>query len=174
MVNAGVIPVHAEVNYIPTEHSPTQTTKGVFIETAIFDEQRLARALLEAAKKKNSEHFNEERSRLNIEKRLERYRVLRKIDELWDRIYYQQKYRRDEQEEQFWDNRFGEALFKALDAIRDRYDKEGLFFDEEFEYQTQMKWPKLIYPTTIEEGIESCKQFEEFVRTYQRQEKLAA
>ena len=173
-VNTGVIPVHAEANYIPTEHSPTQTTKGIFIETAIFDEQRLAQALLEAAKKKNPEHFNEEKSRMNIEKRLERYQILRKIDELWDQIYYQQKYRRGEQEKQFWDNRFGEALFKALDAIRERYDKEGLFFDEDFEYQTQMKWPELIYPATIEEGIETCKEFEAFVRTYQKKEKLAA
>ena len=174
MVKAGVIPVHAEANYIPTEHSSTQTTKGIFIETAIFDEQRLAQALLEAAKKKNPEHFDEEKSRVNIQKRFERYDVLRKIDELWDQIYYQQKYRRGEQEEQFWDNRFGEALFKALDAIRDRYDHEGLFFDESFEHQARMKWPELIYPTTIEEAIETCKQFETFVRTYKKKEKIAA
>ncbi|MBI2473054.1 hypothetical protein HYV70_00670 [Candidatus Uhrbacteria bacterium] len=174
LVLAGIIPVHAEVNYIPTEHHPTQTTKGIFIETAIFDEQRLTQALLEAAKKKNPEHFDEEKSRTNIQKRLERYRVLRKIDELWDQIYYQQKYRRGEQEEQFWDNRFGEALFKALDTIRDRYDREGLFFDDSFEHQTQMKWSELIYPTTIEEGIETCKQFETFVRTYQKKEQMAA
>lgn len=172
MVNAGVVPVHAEYNYIPTEEIGENKTRGIFIETAIFDDGRLKKALLESARQKNSGEFDERNIREKIDARLERLHLFQRIDNLWDVIFYPQKNRSDDSHEMFFDNRLGGAIFKALDSIRDRYDKGGinLFHDKTFEYQSRVKAYNIASSFSLAQGLERTQEFEQFIRSWPAQQ----
>ncbi len=166
MVLAGVIPTHAEVNYIPTEETGTKQTKGIFLETSVFDFKRLAEALLEQIKSKRKDLTDPEikREKKKIEDQIKRYLILRKLDDIWDEVYYVSPYAQDTPSMQ-WNSEVATALFKVLNSLVDDPTKEDLLLkNERIPIEIILHLTGIRYTHSKEISLENIKELETYLK----------
>ncbi len=165
LVHAGIIPVHAEVNYIPTRKIGPNETTGIFLETKVFDYQRLKDAILMARAEKNvaNQKYDPEREALRIDQVLDRLNILQKVDECWDNVYYHHP----EQEETgavSFNSRIASALFRVLNNLLQNPKKHflvahGLTF-EMHRYLDDIRFAR-----SEEEGLRAVKALDRFIQS---------
>ncbi len=174
MVQAGVVPIHAEVNYIPTEQvAGKQKTKGIFIETFIFDMNRLVEAILMQSKKEiSSGTFNGNETRKRIQEKIERYTLLRKLDELWDEVFYLGE--TEHHKDIHTDSEVMGGVFRVLDFIRVRWDKEKITLNEDFFYHVKSMLISVRFSKTKEKAITYTRELHNFIREWKAESKQVA
>lgn len=133
LISSGILPIHAAANFIPTGPSDERGIKGVLIEARIYDPNLLRERLVKQRLEKNN-RIGKETVERNVERDLQRYTLLRRIDRFYDQVFMMNEVNLyDEEKEK--DAR--QRALKTLDRIRERFDKEGTIFDESF--FTQLK-----------------------------------
>ena len=157
LISGGIIPCHTAANFIPTGPSDERGVNGVIIEARIFDTDRLKQVLLQKRIEKNSGATSPEEIEKNIDRQLYRYRLLRKLDHLYNQTFMtRENWMSDEERE----TPIRQKAFDLLDRIRERYDKEGILFDDDFFHRMRHvliqvgehveKWQQEGYQTGIE------------------------
>jgi len=132
LVKAGILPTHAEANWIPTGEADERGVKGVVIEASIFDPERLRQKLIEArrGKKKQLKEEDQERIAQYIDQELYRFYLLQQIDAIYNQIFFSEE--KEGIEGANTNPVVRKEVFRLLERIRQRYDKEKIFFDDDF------------------------------------------
>lgn len=117
ILEAGLIPVHPGVNFIPTvESDPERGPKGVYLELVIGDLDRLRTKL--------HERCGDDACRAQVDRRIERYAMYRVLDELYDGIFIDQTLLGPT--DVLNDPDVMNAAFQMLRAAQERIEREGI------------------------------------------------
>ena len=135
LVNAGILPIHAEANWIPTGEADERGVKGTLIEAQIFDPLRLREKLIEKKMEQMGDKANRESIEDRVDDKIWRYRFLRKLDEIYDNAFMsKEKYRT---EGPHLDPKIRQTVFRFLDRVRERRDREKIYFNDDFFHHLQ-------------------------------------
>ncbi|MDP3771432.1 MAG: hypothetical protein Q8R16_03980, partial [bacterium] len=117
MLEAGLIPIHAGVNFVPTaESDPERGPRGVYLELAVGDLERLRTKL--------HERCGDEACRTQINRRIERYAMYRVLDDLYDSIFIDQHLLGAT--DVLNDPEVMNAAFQMLRVAQERIERDGL------------------------------------------------
>lgn len=117
MLEAGLIPVHPGVNFIPTAESDSlRGPKGVYLELVIGDLDRLRAKL--------HERCGDDACRAQVDRRIERYAMYRVLDEIYDSIFIDQSLLGPM--DILNDPEVMNAAFQMLRAAQERIEREGI------------------------------------------------
>ncbi|MBI4449571.1 hypothetical protein HY634_00770 [Candidatus Uhrbacteria bacterium] len=117
ILEAGLIPIHAGLNFIPTaEPDPERGPQGVYLELAVGDLERL-RAKLHA-------QCADDACRTKIDRRIERYAMYRVLDDLYDGIFIDQHFLNET--DALNDSNVMNGAFQMLRAVQERIERDGL------------------------------------------------
>jgi hypothetical protein len=156
MVRAGVTPIHAELNFIPTKKATDGTIRGVFIEVGIFDLERLADALVQQGV-----------SRALVERRIKRYELLRVLDDMWDELTYP-RHGNMRHQNLHEDSDIMTGLFLALDALREKYDKNSIFPNEDILHRVWSLATSVMFSQTKEDALKHLSVLTRWIGQYIR------
>lgn len=84
LLESGILPVHPALNFIPTANTTKEGPQGVFIEADIADINLLRRKLLE--------HDQSPENERRINRKINRYLLLKQLDQIYDEIFISQNY----------------------------------------------------------------------------------
>lgn len=117
ILEAGLVPVHSGVNFIPTaESDPERGPQGVYLELVIGDLDRLRARI--------HERCNDDACRAQIDRRIERYAMYRVLDELYDGIFIDQAILGPT--DVLNDPEVMNAAFQMLRATQERIERDGV------------------------------------------------
>lgn len=132
MANAGIVPVHAEFNFIPTAPADERGANGVFLEAVIFDPARLMKTLVERRVQELGPNADRQRIEAEVADKVNRYLVLRKLDETYDKLFMSGHKNREDDSGGVNDRVAVADVYRAFDRVRARVDRERTRFDEDF------------------------------------------
>ena len=116
-ITSGIIPVHPEFNFIPTENdNKYKTPHGVFLELAIVEPEWLKMKLLS---RDSSPEYKEKVTRL-----VDRYVFLRSLDQMYDNLFYFQHVPALLEIYKSVDVEIVNYVYQILEKVRQRYDTE--------------------------------------------------
>jgi len=117
LLEAGLVPIHPGVNFIPTaESDPERGPKGVYLELAVGDLERLRAKL--------HERCSDDACRAQIDRRIERYAMYRVLDDLHDGIFVDQHLLGGT--DALNDREVMNAAFQMLRAVQERIERDGI------------------------------------------------
>lgn len=157
LVDAGILPVHAEFNFIPKGLPDSRGANGVFLEAMIFDEARFARALLEKRVRERGASAKREEVTAEIRGKMDRYTVFRKLDELYDWAFRSAHLDRDDTDGKTSRADAAQDVVRVLDRVRERFDRGASAFTDDFYFDLRSK----LIPVAFESGAQRASVVED-------------